>query len=159
MLFLYGILIPRCLVSPEFRQQVRLLRRHYSEAKMKFTVLRTRSWGREHSIQISAPFQVEFHRLGISGPHPEIEAVAKGGIHLEEFKSRMSGRWTEDYLSDRLRKTALLLRTDATELFSEALINNDGSLFIHDGYHRAGVAFHRKLAGAQIVVSAPIDLR
>lgn len=159
--FIHLVLLPRVLFSRGFFEQLQLLRKNYPNASLRLKVLRTRSWGREVSLQMSAPFLVDFEVLGLSAGHPEVEAVAAGGRKLDDFRAKalLSGGWTEQYLEERLRKTRLLLTAKSEDLFSEAKILDDGSLFIHDGYHRLGVQFHRGLPGARIVVSIPINLQ
>ena len=160
-IYLNFVLIPKAFASKRFREQVKLKHKHFPSAPFRFKVLRIRSWGTEVSITVTSKFFVGFDKIAWSPPHPEIEAIARGGAALEKGKQGLLKltRWTEDAVEERYRKSAELLKQDAREMFSEVSINDDGSLFIHDGYHRAGVAFEQGLGGANVIVSIPVDLK
>lgn len=137
------------------------MRQHFPGVQIRVSFRQVRSWGSEASLHITKPFNAP-HELGaICGPHEEIVAVTKGTPELEKFieKSIKQGDYTVEELDIRLEKTRQLLTQNYKELFSEVSIREDGTLFIHDGYHRAGLSVHNGLDYFHAVVSIPIDLR
>ena len=120
-----------------------------------------RSWGEEASLHVTSKFEAPLLLANVTGPHPEIEALHNGGEVLENFiqNSLQNPGVTHENLEIRLDKTRDLMKSNYRELFSEVLIKQDGTLFIHDGYHRAGLAVHNGLDYFHAVVSIPLDLR
>ncbi len=155
------VLLPRTLVSKRLWTQIFRIVKFFPKARFKISFQMIRSWGQEASIHLTSRFNAPLESARITGPHPEIEALKAGGTVLEKFVDEMLQKHgiTDEGLEDRLNKTRKLMKADYEELFSEVSVNRDGSLFIHDGYHRAGLAIYHGLDYFHAVVSVPVDLR
>lgn len=138
--YLYLVMIPRVLFSEELRQQVSRQRQYFPEVKTKIRLIRNRNWGKDYSIAITPRLSVPIDDV-LPSDHPEILAFLSGEPAISRLMDELAERgYSPDYLNARRELTPKLLRADLSELYSEASIQEDGRLKIHDGHHRAGVA-------------------
>lgn len=115
--------------------------------------------GQGYSLALTKRFDVPIGEV-TTGPHPEIIASLRGGMHEEDYYSRLVSEknYHPEAAQARRHKTRSLLTQDPNELFSEVQILEDGRLFIHDGYHRAAVRAEKGLMTARVQITISLFL-
>lgn len=158
-IFMWAWVVPRNLLSEDFKVQRRRLRTFYPHIPFRPHVIRVRDWGEGYSLALTNRFDVPIGHV-TTGPHPEIISSMRGGRHEEDYYSKLvlEKNWHPDAAQVRRQKTRSLLAQDAHELFSEVQILEDGGLFIHDGYHRAAVRAEKGLDTASVQVTLSLFL-
>ena len=158
-IFMWSWVVPRNLLSEEMRVQRRRLRAFYPELSFRPHVIKVRDWGQGYSLALTRRFDVPIGEV-TTGPHPEIIASLRGGMHEEDYFSQLVSErnWHPDAAQARRQKTRNLLTQDPNELFSEVQILEDGRLFIHDGYHRAAVRAEKGLKTAHVQITISLFL-
>lgn len=158
-LFLYCVLVPSAILSREFREQLRLVRRYFPQIRIRIRLLKYRNWGSDLSLTLTDFFPVPIDSV-LPNDHPEIIAFLGTETDVENHLAEQvrNGILTQEVAEKRRLLTPRLLKQDPRDLFSEVRVDEGGRLRICDGHHRAGVARAFGRSVHNVVVTVKVNL-
>ena len=138
---LWGLAVPRAILSTEFRHQIELRRKYFPHLRGKYRAMRSRNWGTDLSITLTGFFSLPMERLTFS-LNAEVLAHFQSVEASRDFyaSARENKDWSQEEAAERRRRTLELLAADPAEFFSEVSLTPEGLFRITDGHHRATIA-------------------